>query len=387
MNAYTDEQERNIRVMRLVQDWLKSGLITQAQRDQMAPELQVGLRRTNVFLRVTMFVFGFLILQAFTGLLAIGFMAGEGAAAVLCALTAGLSYFIANLLVTRYNLYRFGVEEAAAVASVAFAAASAALFTGQIISGSDNVVRAVLVAGCAASFAIYLRFGYVYAALVSMVFLAVIPFEPGDSDMLHRLGSIAVLITIFAVVRSFRREAGREFPGDTYAIIEAAAWVGIYLLTNLKLSSWVSHPDELGVFYWATYVFTWILPVIGLWLAILDRHRLMLDASIVMAIVTLMTNKSYLGAPRQPYDPIAFGVLLIFLAVGLKRWLANGEDGSRHGFVAERLLDSEKQRLSMVGTVSVLHQGPVATHTHAEPAAPPIGGGGRSGGAGATGSF
>ena len=38
MSAYTDEQERSIRVIRLVQDWLKSGLITQEQRDQMAPE-------------------------------------------------------------------------------------------------------------------------------------------------------------------------------------------------------------------------------------------------------------------------------------------------------------------------------------------------------------
>ncbi len=48
-----------------------------------------------------MFVFGFLILQAFTDCWRSAFAAGEAAAAVLCAITAGLSYFAANRLVTR----------------------------------------------------------------------------------------------------------------------------------------------------------------------------------------------------------------------------------------------------------------------------------------------
>ena len=388
MSAYTGDQERAIRVMRLVQDWMKSDLLTQEQRDRIAPELTVDLRRTNKFLRVTMFVFGFLILQAFTGLLAIGLgAAGEEAGAVLCAITAGLSYFAANLLVTRYNLYRFGIEEAAAVASVGFAMASAALVAIAIGDWrGDAPVIAALVTGCVASLAIFVRFGYVYAAIVSMIFGAAVPFVPGDSDMIHRLVSALLLVLMFAVVRSLRNEHGREYPGDSYAIIEAAAWAGIYLVTNVQLSSWLSHPEERTTFYWATYVATWVLPAIGLWIAVHDRHRVLLDVNAVMAIATLMTNKLYLGSERHAYDPIAFGVLLIAVAVGLRRWLASGEDGSRAGFVAERILESEKARLGVVGTLSVLHQGPVASRP--QPEAPPaIGGGGSSGGAGATGSF
>ena len=389
MSAYSDDQERAIRVMRLVQDWMKSGLLTEQQRDQIAPELQVGLRRTNKFLRVTMFVFGLLILQAFTGLMAIGFAAGEEAAAVLCAINAGLSYFAANLLVTRYNLYRFGIEEAAAVACVGFAMASAALFAGSVTNfRGDAPVIAALTVGGVASLAMFLRFGYVYAAIAAMIFAAALPFVPGDSDLIHRLAAVVVLVLIFAVVRSLRNPLGREYPGDSYAIIESAAWVGIYLVTNLQLTSWLSRPEERTTFYWATYVATWVLPVIGLWIAVNDRHRALLDVSALMAITTLMTNKAYLGAERQAYDPIAFGVLLIAVAVGLRRWLASGEDGSRDGFIAERILESEKERLGVVGTFSVVHQGPVASHPQPEQPPPPaIGGGGRSGGAGATGSY
>ena len=390
MSAYSGDQERAIRVMRLVNDWTKSKLLSQEQRDQIAPELQVDLRRTNKFLRVTMFVFGFLILQAFTGLLAIGFAAGgEEAASVLCAITAGLSYFVANLLVTRYNLYRFGIEEAAAVASVGFAMAAAALLAGSVSNfRGDAPVVAALIVGAVAALAMFLRFGYVYAAIGSMLFAAALPFVPGDSDMIHRLLSALILVVIFAVARSIRNQFGREFPGDSYAIIEAAAWAAIYLVINLQLTSWLSHPEDRTPFYWATYVATWVLPVIGLWVAVLDRHRLLLDVSALMAIATLMTNKEYLGAARQPYDPIAFGVLLIAIAMGLRRWLASGEDGSRDGFIAERILESEKERLGVVGTFSVVHQGPVASHPQPEQPPPPaIGGGGRAGGAGATGSF
>ncbi len=387
MSAYSDDQEKNIRVQRLVKDWLTSGLITEPQRDRIAPELQVDLRRTNLFLRLTMFVFGFMILQAFTGLLALLSAVGDTAAAVLCAVVAAGCYAIANLLATRYNLYRFGIEEAAAVASVAFAVAAAVVFATEFDNiNSDPLLITGLLVGSAGSFAIFRRFGYVYGAVAGLIGLAMVPFVPGDSDLVHRLGSMAILAIAFVLARSARRAHGHEFPGDSYAIIEAAAWSGIYLVANLKISSWISQPGEQNAFYWTTYAATWLLPAIGMWLAIRDRHRIMLDVSIIMAIVTLMTNKAYLGSERYPYDPIAFGVLLIAIAVGLRRWLAAGEDGSRAGFIGERLLESEKDRLGFVATVSVLHQGPVATRP--EPAGPPpIGGGGRSGGAGASGSF
>ena len=389
MSAYSDDEERAIRVQRLVADWTKSGLVTPDQRAQVAPELRVEFRRTNKFLRVTMFVFGLLILLAFAGLIAIGLAEDEQAAAVFCAILAGLSYFAANRLVTRHHLYRFGIEEAAAVACVGFAMAAAALFAGSAIDfRGDAPVIAALAVGCLASFTIYRRFGYVYAAIFSMSFAAALPFVPGDSDTIHRLVSVFVLVLIFAVTRSMRNQAGREYPGDSYATIEAAAWAGVYLVTNLQLTSWLSRPDDWSVFYWVTYVATWVLPVLGLWIAVNDRLRVLLDVSALMAIATLMTNKAYLGTARHAYDPIAFGVLLIAIAVGLRRWLASGEDGSRHGFIAERILESEKERLGVAGTLSVVHQGPVASHPQPEQPPPPaIGGGGTSGGGGATGSF
>ena len=388
MSAYSLEQERAIRSGRLVHDWAQSRLISDDQRQRMLPELQVDLRRTNKFLRVTLFIFGLIILQSVAGLIAIAIgLSEEVAAGVLCGGIAAGCFWLTNLLVTRHKLYRFGIEEAAALASVILAG-SAALLISTIATGHVDDVQIVigLAAAAVVAFALFRRFGFVYAAVIAMVLAVAAAFIPGASDIVHRVGAAVILAVCFVVARAERERHGREFPGDNYAIIEAAAWIGLYLVINLQISRWLSSPEDRTSFFWITYVLTWLMPAAGLWIAIRDRHRMLLDVNIVMAIVTLMTNKGYLGTPRQPYDPVAFGVLLIAVAMGVRRWLASGTDGSRGGYVAERLVESEKERLGLVGTISVVHQGPVASPAH-QPEPPAVGGGGRSGGAGATGSF
>ena len=98
----------------------------------------------------------------------------------------------------------------------------------------------------------------------------------------------------------------------------------------------------------------------------------------------MMSNKPYLGAEPKPWDPILFGVLLITIALGLRRWLASGENRVP-GFVAHRLLASEKARLALAGSATVFAPGAPSAHPPEPP--PTIGGGGSSGGAGASGNF
>jgi uncharacterized membrane protein YgcG len=87
---------------------------------------------------------------------------------------------------------------------------------------------------------------------------------------------------------------------------------------------------------------------------------------------------------RQTWDPILLGLFLIGTVVVLRRWLSSGD---RNGFTASRILISDKRGISALGTASAaLHpipQMPAETPStrDLEP------GGGRSGGAGASGSF
>jgi hypothetical protein len=381
MTLYSRDDERAIRVQRLAADWMRSGLLRPEQRDRIMPELQVDLRRTNRFLRGTLFLFGYLIVSSAVGLLVATFNPSEDAAKVLALITGAAGYAAAWLLVRRYRLYHFGIEEAAALAGVTATALGVAL----LLSTTFSVFWA-LVAVALGTFALFMTFGWVYAGIAAVVFTAFVPFGLTSlADTTHRLIAMTLMVAAAFLARERREDYAWDYPGDAFAILETAAWVTLYFMANLKATDWFSSTDDVRLFYWATYAIIWILPPAGLYFAIRDRHRWMLDANIVLAVVTLMSNKPYLGKDAQPYDPILFGVLLIAIAIGVRRWLAAGAGGSRQGFVAHRLLASEQARIALAGSATALAPG-AAAHTPSDPG-PAIGGGGRSGGAGASGSF
>ena len=385
MSAYDLDDERAIRTGRLVEDWTKSGLLTQEQRDTLMPQLVVHLRRTNKFLRITLFVFGGVILQSVLGLLAIlaGGLRDQTTAGVLCLFVGAGCFWLASYLVSRYHLYRFGVEEAAALSSAGLVAVGAALL---ITGAGDWPLIVGLATAVAMIIALYLHFGYVYAAVFALVVAAALPFQIGSSEALPRVAAVVVLACAATAARVARAEHGDEYPGDGLMVIEAAAWLGIYVLLNLVLSSGFSRVDRGSTFHWITYAAIWVLPAIVLWLAIRGRERPLLWSGLAMALATLLSNKEYLGSARYEWDPLVFGLLLMAIAVGVRRWLASGEDGMRHGYTASRLVASDLDLTSHLAIVSAAHVDVPVTASAPAPD-PSVGGGGRSGGGGAGGAF
>jgi hypothetical protein len=192
----------------------------------------------------------------------------------------------------------------------------------------------------------------------------------------HALAA-GVLALVFGVVRPRRLQYGDEFPGDDYGQLQASAWVALYLVLNLQVGWW----DHIqGWFYWTTYVTTWVLPIVGLRWGVREKDRYLIDVSLVIALVTLLTNKSYLGQVRNSWDPILLGVVLIGLALAIRRWLSTGPDGQRSGFTSARILGKDSRVLTLLraSSTTLQPQAPAAS-----PEAGPSGfDGGRSGGGG-----
>lgn len=379
MNLYSRDDERAIRVQRMVDDWTKSGLLVPEQRERIAPELKVDLRRTNRFLRITLFVFAYLIVNSITGLFVVMLNLSEDAATGLAFGAAAAFFAIAQMLVTRYRLYHFGVEEAAAIASVSFLAIGSAMALTSTFSILQGLIAAAL-----GSFIVFRRFGYLYAGVAAVIFAGAVPFGLAQVDTVHRLLSMVILLVIFFLARERRQDHESDYPGDAYGVLEAVAWAMLYFMADLQISFWFSAPDGVWQFEWATHAAIWILPIAGLALATRERQRAMLDVNIVLALVTVISDKLYRGSPLTPWDPIVVGVLLIVIVIAVRRWLASGPGGSRRGFVAHRLLASEKARLALAANATLLVPGAPSAHSQQPDS---TFGGGRSGGAGATGDF
>jgi hypothetical protein len=115
------------------------------------------------------------------------------------------------------------------------------------------------------------------------------------------------------------------------------------------------------------------------------KDRTITVLGLVLAILTLATNKPYLGWPRHAWDPILLGILLTGAAIAVRRWLANSPAGVRHGFTAQRLSGRDKQWMeSLAPTFAIVAPNPATL----APVSPQHEfGGGTSGGGGASSDF
>ena len=194
--------------------------------------------------------------------------------------------------------------------------------------GTESLVPA---AGAIASLWIWHRFGFAYAFLAAMIFVAGLPgYWTSSHSAQHMIVAAfyaAGLITV-AAVRSRHRFT---YLNDGYSIVEALLWLGIYLAINLQLWSlnlpgrWWGVPlnatEFPRTFYWITWVLIWCLPPAVLARGLRQKDRFVIAVGAVVAILTLATNKPYLGWQRHTWDSMLLGALLIGVAVFIRRRL------------------------------------------------------------------
>jgi hypothetical protein len=394
MRLYAAADEAAIRAAAWIRAWTRSGLLTPAQGSAIESGLRPDVKRTNRYLRLALFVFGTIAVWAGAGLCLLILDIRQDWAIGWVAILAGvIDFALAAFLVVRFQLYRFGVEEALAVWSVVFVALGAGFLTSRSGPGSDTPALVACVTAAFASFAAYWLFGFLYAACAAIVAFAATTFYLGLPRFAAHMVSASILLAAFLTARTLRRRHGDDYPGDDYGVIEAVAWIGCYAVLNLRLSLDFmplflgSRSDVPPAFYWATYAAIWLMPPIGLALALRDKHRPMIWAGLLVAIGTLLTNKAYLGWEPHTWDPILLGVLLGGSAIAIRRWLIAGAGGHRFGFVAQPLVASvDKDRLGVLSSLAVAAQ-PFAARTRTETPAFEAGRGGRSGGAGGGADF
>ena len=128
----------------------------------------------------------------------------------------------------------------------------------------------------------------------------------------------------------------------------------------------------------------WCLPPIVLVRGIRQKDRFVIAVGAIVAVLTLISNKPYLGWPRHTWDPILLGILLTGVAVLIRRWLARGPGGIRHGFTAARLSENDKQWIN-VGQAGLGLLSPTPAPQTSDPDF--HFGGGKSGGGGASSDF
>jgi len=397
MKVYSEFDEECIRDGNLVHEWIASGLLDRPQGDALLGELRTDLRRTNGFLRAVLWIFTSLIVIAGVALLVDFFRPDEPAQWGVLLVVTGLVCWTAAELAVGRRLYRYGIEEAFGVVSVVLLSLGSTL----LFSSPSEYFAAGLVACSIGGSALYVRFGFVYGAVGGLAAIAAFPFQLDLSIDGKRLTSAILVAIVIACVRLRRRAQTTEPAGSGLPTIEAAAWLALYLVLNLQLSAAIFGVPNLQIdaphwtpaavnstwFYILSWSLIWLLPVGGMWQGLRRRDRLLLDVSLVMSLLTLATNKRYLGWIMHTWDPMVLGLVLMSAAILIRRWLQRGLNGERSGYTAVRILQSDERKLAAAGIASSVMQPLASTPGQASAPQDFKGGGGISGGGGAGGTF
>jgi hypothetical protein len=230
-----------------------------------------------------------------------------------------------------------------------------------------------------------------------MIFVVWLPgYWTGSRPAQHLIVAAIYAVGLLTVV-AVRPRHRLTYRDQEYSIVEALLWLGIYIAFNLQLSSvnplgrWLGGPptttDFSRPFYWTTWVLTWCLPPVVLARGLRSKDRFVIAVGAVVAVLTLATNKPYLGWQRHTWDPMLLGALLIGVALFIRRWLAAGPAEIRHGFTARRLSAKDKSWLN-TGITAMGVVSPDIITPSPQPASPDVHfGGGDSGGGGASSDF
>ena len=399
MRLYSESSEETLRAAQLLKDWAADGILSKALYERLKQETVSDLRSTNIFLRLVLFLFTLIIVGAGVALFLTVFLShpSEQITGIFFLMFAIACYAAAEAAVSQARLYRYGIEEALAACSVGFLCAGiyAAFFSGSYAPRPH--VAELLVPGIGAIFSLWIwrRFGFAYAFLAAMIFVLFLPGYWTSSHAAQHLIVAAFYACGLMSIAVARPRHRFDYLDATYSFAEAFLWLGVYLALNLQLSSlnlltqWSRSiravPEFTRPFYWATWALIWCLPPLILARGFRQKDRFVIAVGMIASILTLVTNKPYLGWQRHTWDPMLLGMLLTGVAFFLRRWLDRGADGIRHGFTARRLSGKDKHWINAGATVVGL----VSPHsiTPSPESSDVRFGGGKFGGGGASGNF
>jgi hypothetical protein len=396
ISLYTAEQEEKLFTRRQARAWSRSGLITEEQLGIIESRTDPGLSRTNVFFRILFFVFTCVCLQTVIGFYVWTVGVQSEVSLAWAALMFGIAMSgLAEYLVGRKSFYRHGIEEALALAGMALACAGIVILITLLKVEPRFLITTGALLASACSFWLYLRFGFLYAAVISVACACVVPFQMSLTPASER--AILAMVLALVLLAGIRAESfeTRDFKKERSAILQACLLAGIYLAVNLRLPELgrahfgnpaAFHDPHAGfpaAFYWATYGLTFLVPAIGLYLGLKRRKRIVINVSLIAALLTLATNKDYLGFKHCAWDPAVLGIAMVICAVIIMHWLANGGREGRRGFTAQNLLKPEDHGINLADVGAAVL--PAAIHANLPPISPdkPFEGG-QSGGGGAS---
>ena len=397
MTPELDRADRAAAVRAAARSWRRAGIIDDAALAAVESGFPDDRARAGPVFRVLLFLFTVVAVSGLLGFLAMGLGGHDQALATLAAVAGAALLALTELQVGALRRRQGGTEAATSVLGIGLLLAAAAWFllgTRSLQAAQGVPVLCALAAALAGAAA--WRWGYpLYAALATAAALVALAHLPAGR-------AVWIVLALAAAPALLRLSESPRLPpahrSSAMAVLLVALG-GLYLAVHL--GSWDERiveriggrdpgPAPLAlpygsVLWWSAMAATALVPILVLAAGLRRRRLPLLLAGTVAAVASLATFQQYLRLEPAWLVLTGAGALWIAVVLGLWRYLDSGPAGERGGFTAAPLLTDARRQAALEVGVAVLTLQPEARAAGDE--RPFEGGGGRSGGAGATGEF
>ncbi|HSD26361.1 MAG TPA: hypothetical protein VLL75_03610 [Vicinamibacteria bacterium] len=393
MRADAAEADRRHEVREAARGWQRAGAIDDTTLAKVEAAYADDRNRLGPIFRVLVFVFTLVVLQGGLGL--VGLLAGHAGETALAFvfLLGGLGLAIlTDVQIGPWRRRQGGTEPATASLAVVLVIGTATWLFADVAKPPDRiVVDAALLLAAAVLGAAGHRWGYAlftaFSAVAAFFLLGRFPYG-------RLLWVIAALVLAPLALRA--SDSPDLAPSHRRSWQAVALVALVFLYVALHLSSWdlglvemltgrwpgtPGAPRPARPFFIAT---TALVPVLTLAWGLRSRRRLLINLALVGLLASLVTLRFYVHVAPLWVVLVAGGGAAILLALLLRRYLESGAGRERGGFTAEPVFTDAEGRSTLEVAASIASYAP-APRPVAEPGFEA--GGGRSGGAGASGNF
>lgn len=396
MRAEAAEADRRLEVREAARGWERAGAIDEATRKAVDAAYPDGRSRLGPVFRVLVFGFTVVAVNAMLGLFFLVMASGLEKAGWFLLLLFGL--FLAAA--TEYQMgplrrSQGGIESATAFLAVGYLMGGLAWLLLEGWHGGNPPITLLLILLALVLGAAAYRWGYwVFAAAAALVLFNLMA-RTGFGRVLWALVPLALAPVLLAAANSEGLVPAHRRCCQAMAVV---ALVCLYLSVHLSSWDWRllenmaggRHLSEVGEASPLRSLFalaTALVPIAILGWGIAARGRLLINLGLVGLLASIVTLRLYVHVAPLWAALLMGGAGAIGLALALRRVLDSGPGHERRGFTAELLFADPERRSALEVAAGVVSLSPAARPVDQAVQPGFQGGGGRSGGGGATGEF
>ena len=387
-SVYNQEWIYNLQVIKQAKLWLKHGLIQPDQFTAIHDSYKTPLFHPNFVIRILLFIATLIATSGLIGLVMLLFSGAEDTAIAIISILSGVAAFMMlERAFINNNHYKSGVTEGIAYMACGFVIVG----VGMLVDFEDIMVMQLT---CLVVFA-FAAFRYLDLMLtIAFMFTLtwIIFYNCDEAGGIFKSIIPFVFMIIFSgcyfLVQKFNKRDDLKLWSDNLLILEVCCLLLVYAGGNylvvrelsVRMMDLTLEPGQDIPFAFLFYFFTVVIPVIYLWAGIRSKDKVLLRVGLVALAFSVFTFKYYYSFGHPEITLMVAGVISSLVAILLMRHLKE----IKSGFTSEHILTSAWANLNVEAFIISQTMG---GNQPEKVEVKEMGGGGRTGGGGASTSF